>query len=105
LYFLSKFNRFAEGAVPKKEIQQTDWLSVIGRTLAYLSLEQAKKLAPDEFKTVGEKVEFLIGMGLPQDAAAYVAGSTPASVYELARKKKRQRSSNVKKKNSKRRSA
>jgi hypothetical protein len=63
-----------------------------------LCLEQAKKLAPDKFKTVREKVDFLIGMGLPQDAAAYVAGSTPASVYELARQKKQRSNGRVKKK-------
>src|SRR6516164_4482892 len=81
LYFPPKLQRFAENTVPKKEIPDTDRLSVIGRTLAYLCLEQAKKLTPDRFK----KVDFLLGMGLPEEAAAYVAGSTPASVAELAR--------------------
>jgi hypothetical protein len=38
---------------------------------------------------VGKKVEFLKGMGLPLGDAAYVAGSTPASVYELARQAKK----------------
>jgi len=68
---------------------ETDWLAVIGRTLSYLCLEHAKKEAPDKFNTVRKKVDFLVDMGLPADAAAYVAGSTPASVAELARQQKK----------------
>lgn len=64
------------------------WLSVIGRSLAYLCLEQAKKLEPKKFDTVNKKVDFLKDMGLPNDDAAYVAGSTPASVAELARQQR-----------------
>jgi hypothetical protein len=70
---------------------ETDWLAVIGRTLSYLCLEQARKEAPSKFDTVQKKVDFLIEMGLPKDVAAYVAGSSPASVAELAR---RQRANN-----------
>ncbi len=36
------------------------WLSVIGRSLAYLCLEQAKKLEPKKFDTVRKKVDFLL---------------------------------------------
>ena len=50
------------------------WLSVIGRSLAYLCLEQATKLEPKKFDTVNKKVDFLKDMGLPKDDAAYVAG-------------------------------
>lgn len=62
---------------------ETDWLSVIGRTLSYLCLEHAKKEAPKKFDSVQKKVDFLLEMGLPKDAAAYVAGSTPESVAKL----------------------
>ena len=68
--------------------EQTDWTAVIGRCLAYLCLEQAKKQAPGKFDTVRKKVNFLMEMGLPTDAAAYVAGSSPASVAELARQQR-----------------
>jgi hypothetical protein len=64
---------------------ETDWLAVIGRALSYLCLEHAKKEAPSKFDTVQKKVDFLLDMGLPKVAAAYVAGSSPASVAELAR--------------------
>lgn len=66
----------------------TDWLAVIGRSLSYLCLEQARRQDPDKFDTVAKKVKFLLGIGLPADAAAYVAGSTPASVAELARRQR-----------------
>jgi predicted thioesterase len=72
-----------------KDVTATDWLAVVGKSLAYLCLEQARKLEPAKFDTVGKKVEFLKGMGLPLGDAAYVAGSTPASVYELARQAKK----------------
>ncbi len=71
-----------------QEQSETVWLSVIGKSLAYLCLEQAKKLDPKKFDTVAKKVDFLKGMGLPKDDAAYVAGSTPASVAELARQQR-----------------
>lgn len=71
-----------------KEAGEDLWLSVMGKSLAYLCLEQAKKLDPPKFNTVNKKVEFLLGMGLPRDDAAYVAGSTPASVAELARQQR-----------------
>lgn len=69
------------------ENAETDWLAVIGRTLSYLCLEHARKEDPEKFKTVQKKVDFLLDMGLPNAAAAYVAGSTPASVAELARRR------------------
>jgi hypothetical protein len=63
---------------------EIDWLSVIGRSLSYLCLEHARKESPKKFDTVQKKVDFLIDMGLPKDAAAYVVGSTPESVAKLA---------------------
>ncbi len=68
---------------------ETDWLAVIGRTLSYLCLEHAKKEAPDKFNTVQKKVDFLLGMGLPEDAAAYVSGSNPGSLAVLKRRQKK----------------
>lgn len=70
-----------------QEQSEAVWLAVIGKSLAYLCLEQAKKLEPAKFDTVAKKVDFLKDMGLPKDDAAYVAGSTPASVAELARRR------------------
>lgn len=67
------------------EKAETDWLAVIGRALSYLCLEKAKENTPDKFKTVESRVKFLTKMGLPQKDAAYVAGSTPASVAEMTR--------------------
>jgi hypothetical protein len=74
-----------------KEAISTDWLAVVGKCLAYLCLEQARKQDPKKFDTVGKKVDFLKGMGLPQKDAAYAAGSTPASVAELVRLKEKKK--------------
>lgn len=63
-----------------KQTVELDWLSVIGKCLAYLCLEHARKEDPKAFDTLPKKVQFLTGMGLTQDAAAYAAGSNPASV-------------------------
>ena len=70
-----------------KEPTETNWLSVIGRCLAFLCLEQAKRAEAQKYKDVQSKVNFLEGLGLPRDDAAFAAGSTPASVAELARQK------------------
>jgi hypothetical protein len=70
-----------------KEPTEINWLSVIGRCLAFLCLEQAKRAEAQKYKDVQSKVNFLKALGLPKDDAAYAAGSTPASVAELARLK------------------
>jgi hypothetical protein len=84
-----------------KVVSEDVWLSVIGRSLAYLCLEQAKKLEPKKFDTVAKKVDFLKDMGLPKDDAAYVAGSSPASVAELARQQRAKKGASRGKKNKK----
>jgi hypothetical protein len=75
----------------------TDWLAVIGRTLSYLCLEHARKEAPDKFDTVQKKVGFLVDMGLPKDVAAYVAGSSPASLAVLESRSAKKGRKNAKK--------
>jgi len=75
------------------EMGETDWLAVIGRALSYLCLEQARKQEPDKFDTVQKKVKFLLGMGLPKSAAAYVAGSNPESVAAMARQQRAKKGS------------
>ena len=42
-----------------KEAMSTDWLAVVGKCLAYLCLEHARKQDPKKFDTVGKKVDFL----------------------------------------------
>lgn len=56
------------------------WLPVIGRSLAYLCLQAARKNEPTKYKEVLEKVDFLEGLGLPAKDAAEAAGSTAESV-------------------------
>lgn len=56
------------------------WLPVIGRSLAYLCLQEARKHEPTKFKEVLARVDFLEALGLPPKDAAETAGSTAESV-------------------------
>ena len=67
---------------------QVDWLSVIGRSLAYLSLRQALQERPQDFESVLDKVAFLERLGLPQEDAAHAAGSTLNSVQVMRSRQK-----------------
>lgn len=68
-------------------VDQADnkWLAVIGKTLAYLCLQEAQRKDPGKFGTVAQRVEFLEGFGLSLDDAAAAAGTSAASVRELRR--------------------
>ncbi|WP_038965601.1 hypothetical protein [Bradyrhizobium diazoefficiens] len=61
------------------------WLPVIGKSLAYLCLNQAVKEHPVKLKEVLAKVDFLEALGVPTRDAAHAAGSSAASVAELRR--------------------
>jgi DNA-directed RNA polymerase specialized sigma24 family protein len=67
---------------------EPDWLAVIGRSLAYLSLRQAQQERPQDFANVLDKVDFLEGLGLSQADAARAVGSTLNSVQVLRSRKK-----------------
>lgn len=60
------------------------WLPVIGRALAY----QCMRNADLGSKTIGEKAQFLQGLGLEAGDAAAMLGTTAASVKELLRQAK-----------------
>jgi len=73
------------------------WMPVIGKALAYLALSKAKEAEPDKFKDLLTRVGFLEGLGLPTKDASVAAGSTAASVSEL-RRQRRNKSSGKKSK-------
>jgi hypothetical protein len=62
----------------------TPWLAVIGKSLAYLCLEQARQRDPDRFRDVLKKVDFLMAIGLAEKDAAEAAGTNDKSVRELS---------------------
>jgi hypothetical protein len=62
---------------------EATWLPVIGRTLAYLCMQEAER--QKKFDSVLERVDFLESLGLPSPDAAKAAGSSKASVDELRR--------------------
>jgi len=77
---------------------QSDWLAVIGKSLAYLCLSRAMDIEPSKYDSVLKKVAFLEGLGLPRDDAAQAAGSSAASVAVLQRRKKTRKKNAAKKK-------
>lgn len=78
------------------------WLSVIGKALTYLCLQHAAAKEPEKLGSVLQQVEFLQGLGMDQNDAAVVAGSSPASVRELKRQHRNKNGKSKSKKNSKR---
>lgn len=60
------------------------WLPVIGRALAYLCMRNGDAGG----KTIAEKAQFLMGLGLDANDAADMLGTTAASVKELIRQAK-----------------
>lgn len=68
---------------------EQDWAPVIGRSLAFLALHYAglreKDLAPQGV--------FLEGLGLTRREAAELLGTSPASLTELLRRKRKRRKS------------
>lgn len=74
----------------------TEWLAVIGKSLAYLCLKQAEQVEPTKMSGVVAKVTFLKGLGLSQNAAAEAVGSSPASVAELLRQARNKQNSRKK---------
>ena len=79
----------------------TPWLAVIGKSLAFLCLEQARARDVKRFEDVLPKVDFLMGLGLSEKDAAEAAGSNHKSVRDLRAyhaKKKERASGKAKKK-------
>lgn len=65
--------------------EATPWLSVIGKSLAYLCLEKARERDAKKFEDVLTKVDFLQGLGLSEKDAAEASGTTIQSVRVLRR--------------------
>jgi hypothetical protein len=60
-----------------------EWLAVIGRALAFLSLHAAELRDRD----IGEQAAFLQSLGLSREEIALLVGSTPASIEVLLRRR------------------
>ncbi len=69
--------------MPRAAADDFDWQPFIGRTLAYLCLDAADMGS----KSVLERAEFLMKLGLPRLEAAVVVGSTDESLRVLAQQK------------------
>jgi hypothetical protein len=67
---------------------RSEWLAVIGKSLAFLCLSKAIESHPGKYDTVLKKVKFLEGLGLTRGDAAQAAGSSADSVAVMHRRKK-----------------
>jgi hypothetical protein len=78
----------------------TPWLSVIGKSLAYLCLEKARERDAKKFEDTLTKVDFLQDLGLSEKDAAEAAGTSIQSVRVLRRHhgRKKERAKNGKSK-------
>jgi len=63
----------------------TDWLAVIGKSLARMCLAQ------DVRATIAEKAKLLEGLGLSRREVAEILGTSSASVTELLRQAKKKK--------------
>jgi hypothetical protein len=63
--------------------KEFDWRPFIARSLAYLCLEHADMGS----KTVLEKADFLMKLGMPRKEAAVVVGSSDESLRVLAQQR------------------
>jgi hypothetical protein len=68
------------------DAENSAWLPVIGRALAYISLNSAG--LAEKTTTTAEKARFLESLGLVRKDVAAMLGTTPASVTELLRQAK-----------------
>jgi hypothetical protein len=75
--------------------EETDWLAVIARSLAFICLDKANLRE----KSVGEQAGFLQNLGLPRKDAALMLKTTVNSLQVLASlAKKKKGSRNAKRK-------
>lgn len=72
--------------MPNETDDGTEWMSVIGRSLAFLCLQHGDM----RDKSIVEQAEFLMGLGVSRKDAAAIMGSTDESLrVSLATAKKR----------------
>lgn len=75
--------------MPNKAAEETIWISVIGKALAYLCIQQVAATDPKRVGSLLDKVRFLEGIGVPKADAALILGSTANSVGVLERRKRK----------------
>lgn len=71
--------------------ESKDWFAVIGKSLAYLCLQEAQRKDPKKFDSVLKQVKFLQKLGLSRKDAAEASGSSPHSVNVLHSRHKSKR--------------
>jgi hypothetical protein len=59
---------------------KTDWLEIIGKSLAFLCVQEIARSDPKRVPDLPSKVKFLEGIGLSTKDAAQLLGSTANSI-------------------------
>lgn len=67
----------------------TPWLQIIGKSLAFLCVQQVSVNDPKRVPDVVAKVKFLEGLGMPTADAAQLLGTTANSVKTNLRHRER----------------
>ena len=86
----------AEITVPGSSDNQ--WFEAIGKTLAFLCVQQAAQTDPKRVHDKPTKVKFLVDMGLNTNDAAALMGTTANSVKTNLRQKEKKGGTGGKKK-------
>jgi len=73
-----------------EELGNQDWLAIIGRSLARISMHMAEI----DGKTISERATFLESLGMERKEIATMLGTSPASITELLRQKARKAQTN-----------
>jgi hypothetical protein len=77
------------------------WVQVIGKSLAYLCLQQVAHNEPRRVPDLVAKVKFLEGIGIPTADAAHLLGTTANSVKTNLRQREKAKGTKGGKKNKK----
>ncbi|UFX48598.1 hypothetical protein HAP47_0018820 [Bradyrhizobium sp. 41S5] len=75
----------------------SEWLSVIGKALAFLCVQEVSRSDPKRVPDLVAKVKFLEGIGLPTKEAAALMGTTANSVKTNLRQREKKGDSRGKK--------
>jgi hypothetical protein len=65
------------------------WLSIIGKALAFLCVQEVSRSDPKRVPDLPAKVKFLEGIGLPTSEAAALLGTTANSVKTNLRQREK----------------
>jgi hypothetical protein len=70
-------------------VEDSPWLEVVGKSLAFLCVTQLAKDDPKRVSDIVSKVKFLEGLGIPTADAAVMLGTTANSIKTNLRQREK----------------